>query len=413
MAIISIPNSIAGVSLPSSINTPNGPLASLFAGPGLDTYHWPSDLATDPSKSHYVQFSVSEIIPADYGSNPGQGRIDKSSLIGGDAVNFTGVGSFLQGLADEATSFFGGNSNNSSDSGGLSLGSLGSTITDTIGTVTNAISQGLTISPQRTKPTAVISLYMPDSLNATYSASYDEIRLTDLGSAYTTLKAIDQIAQKGQRQDIGASGGSLSQQMKRVAKTAGNIASTDPAAVALLTKLGASGINDLGKGLGLGLDAQLFSDLAVKGKGYAVNPQLQMIYRGVGLRGFQLNFIFTPNSSEESQQIDHIVNMFKYHFAPSLQNATQTETNNMYLVPPSIFNVSFMINSDENVYLPKYGDCVLTDIDVNYAPNGFAAYEDGAPVQTQLTLGFKEVEIVTKEKIQAGFSNPNVKGGLR
>jgi hypothetical protein len=44
--------------------------------------------------------------------------------------------------------------------------------------------------------------------------------------------------------------------------------------------------------------------------------------------------------------------------------------------------VDFLINSKQNIYLPKYGDCVLENIDVNYAPNGFAAFDSGAPVQT-------------------------------
>ena len=55
-------------------------------------------------------------------------------------------------------------------------------------------------------------------------------------------------------------------------------------------------------------------------------------------------------------------------------------------------------------FLPRYGDCVLTNIDVNYAPSGFAAHNDGAPVQTQLTLQFREIEVVTKDKLSEGFN---------
>jgi hypothetical protein len=83
----------------------------------------------------------------------------------------------------------------------------------------------------------------------------------------------------------------------------------------------------------------------------------------------------------------------------------------MYLVPPSIFNVEFMIDGKENPFLPKYGNCVLTDIDINFAPNGWAAYDDGAPIQTTLTMTFKETEILDKLKIQKGYYG--VEGGLR
>jgi hypothetical protein len=76
----------------------------------------------------------------------------------------------------------------------------------------------------------------------------------------------------------------------------------------------------------------------------------------------------------------------------------------MFFIPPSLFNVEFMFGPEENQYLPRYGDCVLKDIDVNYAPNGFATHNDGSPVQIQLTLTFQEIEIITKEKILNGFS---------
>ena len=65
MAIISIPTSIGGVALPGSAGKlASGPLAALFGGKGVDTFSYPSDLAKDATKSHYVQFLVKEIVPA-------------------------------------------------------------------------------------------------------------------------------------------------------------------------------------------------------------------------------------------------------------------------------------------------------------------------------------------------------------
>ena len=77
MAIISIPSSVAGVSLPGSLsNLAKGPLSALYQGSGVTTLKYPADLATDPTKLHYVQFSVKEIVPAGFtstnGTIPGQ-----------------------------------------------------------------------------------------------------------------------------------------------------------------------------------------------------------------------------------------------------------------------------------------------------------------------------------------------------
>ena len=77
------------------------------------------------------------------------------------------------------------------------------------------------------------------------------------------------------------------------------------------------------------------------------------------------------------------------------------------MFPPSEFDISFQYNGNENVNIPKISTCVLTQIDTDYAPGGFAAYEvpgemdprlgrTGMPVAIRLTLGFTETEYLVK-----------------
>jgi len=402
MAIISIPSSIAGVSIPSNVFNPNSPLSLLYGGLGVKTYKYPSDLATSPSKSHYVQFSISEIIPAGY--NKGGGAGSASNLIQGDTVGLPGFGSWFS----EDTSA------SSGDGGFVPFDEEGNALPpiDKIasggGGFGDIISKGLKISPTRTQPKAVISLYMPDTLSAQYSSSYDELRLTDLGSGINTLRTIDQVAGKsGSIIDAYKNGGGGMGGVTGALKQAGNIASTDPAAISLLTKGGSA----LANKFGFGVNADNLQSVLLKGAGYAINPQLQMIYRGIGLRSFTLSFVFTPNSQDESNEVNYIINQFKYHFAPTLMAGKEISSQSMYLIPPSIFTVDFMIDGVENKFLPKYGNCVLKDLDINFTPSGWAAYDDGAPVQTTLTLTFTETEILDKMKIQKGYNGVN--GGLR
>ena len=75
-----------------------------------------------------------------------------------------------------------------------------------------------------------------------------------------------------------------------------------------------------------------------------------------------------------------------------------------------------MYNGQENPNIPKIiGSCVLESIDLDYAPNGFAAYESvgenspskggtGTPVATRMTLRFKETTIVTKQDFETARS---------
>ena len=67
-----------------------------------------------------------------------------------------------------------------------------------------------------------------------------------------------------------------------------------------------------------------------------------------------------------------------------------------------------MYRDQENTYLPKISRCVLTDVSIDYAPEGvmstFGPDERGAPpVLTTMNLSFTETEIMTKETVALGF----------
>ena len=56
---------------------------------------------------------------------------------------------------------------------------------------------------------------------------------------------------------------------------------------------------------------------------------------------------------------------------------------------------------NENIF--QINTCVLTKLSVDYAPAGWSTYTDGMPVQTTLSMQFKEMEILTKEKVNQGY----------
>lgn len=403
MAIISIPTSVAGVALPGELgNLAKGPLNALYQGAGVETLKYPADLATDPTKSHYVQFSVKEIVPAGFSSTNG--------IIPGQTVGLGNIGSGIKTAtsalaeslkptdpppsgSDPIANYASAAVNEVANLTRSALNSIGIN-SENVSSVGNGfaslIEKGLTISPQTTLPRAVISLYMPDTLTASYDSSYTEMGLGDLGSGVNTIRQINQVAGTLGKGNFDSIGGALS--------AAINTISTDPAVISLAT----TAADKSGLAGKVGVNAEALGTLLLKGQGYAINPQLQMIYQGIDLRNFSLSFVFTPKSADDSAQIDAIIKTLKYHFAPSLQAGAQTSSDSMYLVPPSIFGVSFKINGVENQYLPKYGDCVLKNIEVNYAPNGWAAHDSGAPVQTTLSLQFQEIQIMDKQKISDG-----------
>ena len=59
----------------------------------------------------------------------------------------------------------------------------------------------------------------------------------------------------------------------------------------------------------------------------------------------------------------------------------------------------------------RIGVCALSTIDVNYGGSKFTTYVDGTPVETQLTLGFKELELVVKETERMDEFDPQIRDG--
>jgi len=63
-----------------------------------------------------------------------------------------------------------------------------------------------------------------------------------------------------------------------------------------------------------------------------------------------------------------------------------------------------MHGNSVNPNIPQLKRCVLTEVGVNYAPNGtWSTFDDGTPVQTTLTLNFKEIELIDSTAIEAGY----------
>ena len=76
----------------------------------------------------------------------------------------------------------------------------------------------------------------------------------------------------------------------------------------------------------------------------------------------------------------------------------------------STFNIDLLYSGSTNPYLHRIGECVLESIAVDYAPNGWAAFEGGAPVQTRMTLQFKETTYLTKDDFK-NFRGSGIKQG--
>ena len=221
-----------------------------------------------------------------------------------------------------------------------------------------------------------VSIYLPPNVEESTSAKYDESATGIAGflvSAFgKSLEGMD--AQQLTRKLGGGLEGIAKDMTFRAIGLAGEL-------------VGAEGVEALAK----------------KAFGEASNPYMEVLFDQMQLRTFTYNFNFAPRNEQEALEVQKIIQLFRFHMAPELRPDV-----NRYLGLPSQFDIHYMYLSkdgvaSENNYYNRIATCVLQDCKVNYTPNGVKSFEDGGPVQTTMTLTFKEIELLTKEKIAQGY----------
>ena len=144
--------------------------------------------------------------------------------------------------------------------------------------------------------------------------------------------------------------------------------------------------------------------------GAILNPNVELMYGGTDLRNFTLNFKLVPRDATESSTIKQICNQFKRAMLPKLDpgdvfGGTSPGTFKGFIGVPDLCRVAFMKGSAEHEGLPRFKMCAITQVDVNYTPDGaYATYFDGQPVAIQLSISFQETKMVFAEEI-GGVNN--------
>lgn len=330
MAIITIPTSISGITIPG-FGTGGGPLDSLYQSGGLPFYKYPRDLGSS-TRSHSVVFTIKKIKEVPF-----------SEVVAGTVQFVTGSDNTDTSVTGVVTNAFERAQAAAQEAVNVVSGGVGK-IAETVDGGMSKVSQF--VSKREVQNQAVIALYMPETMSFTNEATYDGS--TTLASAAGSLPLV---------------GG--------------------------LIRSVTSTLND-NDALKLGLNKM----------GYVFNPQKQMLFQGIEFRQFNMSFTFTPYSSKEAQDVKEIIKLFRKWSAPQKTSSF----GGMFFNPPAVFQVDFKFNNSQNLNIPKLKDCVITSVEVNYAPNGmWSAHSDGAPVQTTVTLALQEMDLVDRSDIENGY----------
>ena len=215
-----------------------------------------------------------------------------------------------------------------------------------------------------TRASGSITLYMPNQIQVSQKANYGEAEIGLLvAGAIASYQTVS---------------GGLSQ------IDLGSVADT----------LKKEGGNTVAKALeGAGATGAVAAKAIASGE--TTNNRTEMKFEGIDRRSFQFTFRLLPRSSDEANAIQEIVTLFRYHSMPGFTDDMLGRT----LKAPSTFDIQYYPQE----HLHRIGTSALEAVDVKFGGDRPQFFKDNHPTETELTLTFKELDIVTKEKVAQGF----------
>ena len=329
------------------------PTSSLDSDPlSFGTYQFPKDVFENQQLGHYMVFyvNVQDRSKYYYGGTDGYNGPDAGFANTEDSSKgYNGLRSQSDRLKVRNNKITG--KNLSTDKQDLSKSGRNS-----------AALQGLSsVRKTTTRIKDSIALYLPPNVVDTTTASYEDTPTGILGVATTDLIRSVSAFNEDDFEMIGKVGAKA---MKETFQE-------------ILKNLGGGAIEAL-------TGAEGAIPLANKVFGRADNPFVEVFFNTMNIRTFTYNFNFAPRNEDETMEIQQIIQLFRFHMAPDLQ-----EVNSRYLTLPSEFDIHYMYkaqdgNSYENDYYGRIGTCVLENVAVNYTPGDkVRSFADGAPTQSQ------------------------------
>ena len=182
---------------------------------------------------------------------------------------------------------------------------------------------------------------------------------------------------------------------------------------------------------------------------------MELLFGGPSIRNIGFRFKMAARSEKEAQDMIRICRMFQYHAhssfggssnvtetllstffgQESLNNARVSEAaaqtpspsapvttpqgltekqiseasqSNNFIGVPDLCLFKYMTGEKENEYINQYKACALTNVDVNFTPDGsYSTLIGGYPSAVELSITLVETKIIYKDQINPGLGVSN------
>lgn len=176
----------------------------------------------------------------------------------------------------------------------------------------------------------------------------------------------------------------------------------------VLEGVGGAGIT---AGYNLAKAAGLSNQIGVVGAyagGYAPNPFLTMLFKSGAFKEHTLQWSFTPNNEQESNDLVQIINYFKMNMLPSYLFGGAGVSILNY---PNLAQIQLYPNDD---FTFRFKPCAVVGVSVDYSGAGVPSFfRNGAPTVINMAVSLKEIELWSQEDYENGMGvGTNSVGGL-
>lgn len=133
--------------------------------------------------------------------------------------------------------------------------------------------------------------------------------------------------------------------------------------------------------------------------GKTINPFMTVLYQAPVFKSHSFQWKLSPANPHETEVIKNIVAKFRYHMLPKFTDGA----GGLLLDYPDMVYVALY---PADIYLYKFKPCVITDLQVNFAPSGPSFYRGTqAPTEVVLTVQLLEIEFWIKDDVVETWNN--------
>ena len=169
--------------------------------------------------------------------------------------------------------------------------------------------------------------------------------------------------------------------------------------------------------------------------GVILNPNTEVLFGGPSIRNIGFKFKMMARSQREAERMLKICRMFQFHASPKmgmdvdlrdmfvrgLDAVAKVKTFgffkgsdldkkgkinkddflvNNFIQIPNLCLFKYMSGPDINPYLTQYKACAITNVDVNFTPDGsYSTLIDGYPSAVELSISLVETKLIYQSQI--------------